>query len=210
MNDHKREYQSARLLLAGVVLVLSVAMVGCGIDDTQDDWRKDMDIPIYGSNGVRDDAVENYLGTYAGRWIADGETMGATSMAVKANLVFAEMPHAFLLKSILPAEMVEQAAQTVATSPYKVPFTQTAYSATALYFSIPKVDYTFTYTLNGLQHTVTADMAGSGSVAVFDKQSNMFTVLLKMVGVTIDGARTADYGKERTLKFNSTARTNGK
>ena len=190
---------SLRLMALLAVLVA----VSCGVEDNDTGTGGG----IYNNSGASSGGV---YGTYEGKWKADNRALGTAVLKVDSHLEFSGLPLTELLSNIVTKEEVASAAVSAAGDAYRVPFIQTAYSATSLYFNITKLDYTFVYTLEGTPHEVEVVMAATGSVAVYDKQNGSFVVLLKVIGFTVDGVKTANYGKEQTLMFNSTARRSAK
>lgn len=190
-------------LLGLMALLVVVTAVGCGVEDN----NVSTDGGIYNNSGASSGGI---YGTYEGKWRVDNRNLGTATLKVDSHLEFSNLPLTELLSNIVPKEKVASAAVSAAGDVYRVPFIQTAYSATSLYFNIIKLDYTFVYTLEGPPHEVKVVMATTGSVAVYDKQNGSFVVLLKVIGFTVDGVKTANYGKEQTLMFNSTVRRSAK
>lgn len=190
-------------LLGLMALLVVVTAVGCGVEDN----NVSTDGGIYNNSGASSGGI---YGTYEGKWRVDNRNLGTATLKVDSHLEFSNLPLTELLSNIVPKEKVASAAVSAAGDVYRVPFIQTAYSATSLYFNIIKLDYTFVYTLEGPPHEVKVVMAATGSVAVYDKQNGSFVVLFKVIGFTVDGVKTANYGKEQTLMFNSTARRSAK
>lgn len=189
-------------LLGLMALLVVVTAVGCGVEDN----NVSTDGGIYNNSGASSGGI---YGTYEGKWRVDNRNLGTATLKVDSHLEFSNLPLTELLSNIVPKEKVASAAVSAAGDVYRVPFIQTAYSATSLYFNIIKLDYTFVYTLEPPLE-VKVVMATTGSVAVYDKQNGSFVVLLKVIGFTVDGVKTANYGKEQTLMFNSTARRSAK
>ena len=190
-------------LLRLMVLLVVLTTVGCSVENN----NVSTDGGIYNNSGASSGGI---YGTYEGKWRADNRNLGTATLKVDSHLEFSSLPLTELLSNIVTKEKVASAAVSAAGDTYRVPFMQTAYSATSLYFNIIKLDYTFVYTLEGASHEVKVVMAAIGSVAVYDRQNSSFVVLLKVIGFTVDGVKTANYGKEQTLMFNSTARRSAK
>ena len=186
-----------------MALLTLLAVAGCSVEEPAMNHSES----IYNSG---DGSSGSFLGTYKGKWMAGNRELGTAMLKVGTDLEFSSLPIAEFLRHIVIEENVASAEASVTIDAYKLPFMQTAYSATSLYFNLSKLDYTFIYTLDGIRHEAEVVMAATGSVAVYDKQNGSFVVLLKVIGFTVDGVKTANYGKEQTLMFNSTARRSAK
>ena len=186
-----------------MALLTLLAVAGCSVEEPAMNHSEG----IYNSG---DGSSGSFLGTYKGKWMAGNRELGTAMLKGGTDLEISSLPIAEFLRHIVIEENVASAEASVTIDAYKLPFMQTAYSATSLYFNLSKLDYTFIYTLDGIRHEAEVVMAATGSVAVYDKQNGSFVVLLKVIGFTVDGVKTANYGKEQTLMFNSTARRSAK